>query len=147
MYHILIGSRSVSARHPCFPARAVLRDLRMCLSFFPNRGFISYEPNLCLRAPRSTGLPKINMNVCVCACVCAFHCFIQIFFCLNSVRMFISLHPDRYPWRNHQSEVSIGPLPAVTLQTGALVPRCCLESINRRCIKVTLLLQCCTISL
>lgn len=73
--------------------------------------------------------------------------FYPAFFFLNALRMFILLHRDRRPWRNHQSELNISPLPVITLQAGALVPRCCLESINRRCRKVTLLLQCCTISL
>ena len=151
--------------------RELCSEISECVSFFPNRVFISCEPNLCLTAPRSTRLLKTWARACLCVCVCVcvwetqsmsswserihlslsrnriVSLFYPAFFFLNAAGMFISLHRDRYPWRNRQNGLNIGPLPVITLQAGALVPRCCLESINRRCRKVTLLLQCCTISL
>lgn len=77
--------------------------------------------------------------------------FYPTFILLDAVKMFAYVRRQRETKTDicggNARLTSTGPLPVITLRAGAAVPRRCFESIKRRCRKVALLLQCCTISL
>lgn len=76
--------------------------------------------------------------------------FYPAFTLLDAAKMVASVRRQRETKTDicggNGSLTSTGPLPVITLQAGAAVPRRCFESIKGRCRKVALLLQCCTTS-